>query len=157
MASEEKNQLVSQSVQQVDTYYVRGDEFSVQGSGSDKIPAGKPHGYAEGHNELATAPEGNRNLEDDGDMTPSVWGKGGKTWAVEVNKGEANSSADSVSYVNSVNCVTGQMDGGEKSVIGETSDMNVHIPATQGKVTPGVSTRGVGSASVGVGNTSKSK
>lgn len=152
--ADEKNKLIDQSITQVDNYYIRGDDFPVTGKGSDLIPAGKEHGFAQGHNELVEAPCGNRNLEDSGDQTPSVWGKGGTTWTVETNHGESNSSADSPSFGNSVNFVTGKMDGYEERVspIGNVADMNVHIPEGKGKPSPGVKTKGVGSASVGVEN-----
>lgn len=137
----EKNKLVPLNPSQVDNYNATGADFPVSGKGSDLIPAGKPHGYAEGKNQLVEAPCGNRNLEDDGDQTPSVWGKGGKTWTVETNRGEGNGAASSVSYMNSVDLVSGMMDGGDPSPIGEVTDMNVHIPAGSGKPPVGIGTR----------------
>jgi len=124
----EKNKLVPLNPSQVDNYNATGADFPSTGKGSDLIPAGKPHGYAEGKNELVKAPCGNRNLEDDGDLTPSVWGKGGKAFSVETNRGESNSSAESMSIMNSVNLSTGMMDGGSSTKVGEIVDMNVHIP-----------------------------
>jgi hypothetical protein len=124
----EKNKLVPLNPSQVDNYNATGADFPSTGKGSDLIPSGKPYGYAEGKDKLVDAPEGNRNLEDSGDMTPSVWGKGGKAFTVQTNSGESNSSASSVSYMNSVNLVTGMMDGGSPTKVGEVVDMNVRIP-----------------------------
>jgi len=156
MASEEKNALVSQSIQQVDSYYVRGDEFVVGGKGSDVVVTSKPHGWAEGHNELVEAACDNAALESDGDMTPSVWGKGGKAFPVETNRGEGNGPASSMTYMGGVDCVTGMTTGGDPSPVGEVTDMNVHIPAGRGKASPGTGNKPVGSASVGAGVTKTS-
>ena len=128
----EKNKLVPLNPNQVDNYNATGGDFPAPTKGSDLIPAGKPHGYAEGKNELVEAPCGNRNLEDSGDLTPSVWGKGGTTWTVQANKGEGSESATSVSYMNSVDLVSGLMDGGDPSPVGEITDMNVKMPPARG-------------------------
>lgn len=153
MADEQiaKNKLVDQTPTQVDNYYVRGGDFPVSGKGSDLIPAGKPYGFSQGHNELVEAPEGNRNLEDDGDQTPSVWGKGGKAWTVETNRGESNSAASDANIMNGVDFVSGKFTGGDASPVGEVVDMNVHIPAGHGKPSAGVSAR-TGNAPVGLKN-----
>jgi hypothetical protein len=125
----EKNKLVPLNNDQVDVYNANGRDFPVSGSSSDLIPAGKPVGWAEGQNKLVDAPAGNRNLEDSGDITPSVWGKGGKTWNVKKNSGESNVAAVAASIPNSVNLQTGIMDGGDPTPVKEIQDLNVHIPA----------------------------
>jgi hypothetical protein len=129
MASDEHNKLVDQTMTQVDPYRVRGTDFPAADKPAPQVPANYPHGFSQGHNELVEAPCGNRNLEDSGDQTPSVWGKGGKTWTVETNRGEGSEAATSMSYMNSVNLVSGMMDGGSPTPVGEVTDMNVHIPA----------------------------
>ncbi len=108
----EKNKLVPLNPNQVDNYNATGGDFPAPTKGSDLIPAGKPHGYA--------------------DLTPSVWGKGGTTWTVQANKGEGSESATSVSYMNSVDLVSGLMDGGDPSPVGEIVDLNVKMPPARG-------------------------
>lgn len=48
--------------------------------------------------------ESPRNCEDSGDMTPSVWGKGGTKFAVS----QANEGSSGVSFSEGVDLVTGK-------------------------------------------------
>ena len=103
-----KDELISQSMEQVDNYKVRPESFPMKGV--------KPVGMAEGKDKLSDAPDCPRTLEDSGwgpsgAGTPSVWGKGGTHFKVETNKGESEEGSPSkVTAPRSVNFETGQIE-----------------------------------------------
>ena len=102
MAKDSKNSLIDQSATQVDNYEVKPESFPSGG--------GQKHGaMAEGANRLSKAPCSPSQLEDDGDLTPSVWGKGGKAFSVEKNKGEGDSAPSKMSIKASVDFASGQI------------------------------------------------
>jgi len=114
-----KDELVSLGANQTNPYDAKASDF--------KSPGGRKHGEAEGQNALVPQNEnqdGPRNAEDDGDMTPSVWGKGGKQFPV----GRADSGSTSVSIPESVDLATGKISGGHKVTrVGEVPDKLVSI------------------------------
>jgi hypothetical protein len=113
----------------------RGGDWTVGGKGvAGNEQSGREAGFMEGLNELAKAPCGNRNLEDDGDMTPSVWGKGGKAFPVKTNDGESETSAVSkasdMAFFPGVNLESGAlMPAGAQTRVKETVDYATHIPS----------------------------
>ena len=106
------DEMVSQSIEQKDPYRAKASDFPYKSHVSVDAQSGLPHGTAEGKDKLATSMcESPRQLESDGDLTPSVWGKGGKAFKVETNGGESDDSSPSkVSIPHSVNFVTGQVE-----------------------------------------------
>jgi len=100
-----KDELVNIGANQTNPYDAKASDF--------KSPGGKKAGSSEGHNDLLEQggnQEGPRNAEDDGDMTPSVWGKGGKQFPV----GRANEGSTSVAIPETVGLATGKIGGGHK-------------------------------------------
>ncbi len=131
----EKDSLVPQGGNLSSPRNARGADWTVGGKGvAGNEQSGREAGFMEGLNELAKAPCGNRNLEDDGDMTPSVWGKGGKAFPVKINDGESETSAVSkasdMAFFPGVDLATGKlMPAHEQTRVKETVDYCTHIPS----------------------------
>lgn len=133
--SADHDELIALGDFQKDPYRTRGTDWTVGGKGvAGNEQSGREAGFSEGMDELATAPCGNRNLEDSGDMTPSVWGKGGKTWTVSQNDGESGtdgvSKPQGISVMPQVDLLTGKfVNAGPATRVGEIVDVNTHIPS----------------------------
>ena len=94
------DEMVSQSMEQVDNYMVKPESFPAKG--------GLAKGYTENANKIGMGVSSPSYLEDNGDLTPSVWGKGGKAFKVETSKGESDEGSPSkVSIDCSVDLKTG--------------------------------------------------
>ena len=121
-----KDQMVDMPV---DQYRVRGSDFPNHGGTG---PGSKP-----GHDDLT--PESSlqkypRYNADDGDGdsgagTPAVWGKEGKGFSVERNKGEASESAKDMSIAESVDLMSGQISakGYKATPNGEVEEAKVSL------------------------------
>ena len=109
--ADSKNKMVDQSIEQVDNYKVKPESFSYKSHASRDAQSGLPHGTAEGKDKMASGIcESPANLEDSGDMTPAVWGKGGKAFTVQTSKGESDEGSPSkVSMDCGVDFETGQV------------------------------------------------
>lgn len=119
--SSEQNKLVSQPMEQRDSYRVRGADFPVK-SVKAVSGAGGSKGDAEGSNKLvpqSTEQRGPRFNAGDG---PAEWGREGKQFSVSVNKGESDESPSSVSIPESINCATGKIEGGKAPKVGGAFD-----------------------------------
>lgn len=102
--SKEKNSLVPLSPSEIDSYRVKGSDFPA--------PKGPKAGEMSGQDELvmqSTNQMSPRSAEGEGADGPSVWGKGGTEFKVEMNKGEGGEPSVAVSIGCGVDFKSGQI------------------------------------------------
>lgn len=135
-SSGEHDKLIPETLEQKDPYRAKGSDFPVKNVMARHGQSGS-HGTAEGMDALAHQSEtqcGVRHNEDGGagehgSGTPSEWGKGGKQFTVEVNKGESEEEGKETSIPESVNLMTGYLEGGSRTRVQEVPQYNVKIPS----------------------------
>jgi hypothetical protein len=103
------DELVNLGENQGSPYLAKASDF--------KSPGGGKHGESSGHNELAAQTsnqQGPGRPEDSGDMTPSVWGKGGTEFPA--GKAKGGEAGTDVSGRETVDLSTGEIHcGGHKA------------------------------------------
>jgi hypothetical protein len=122
----EKNEMVSLNEAQKDPYKAKGSDFSVKNVRSEPFQSGGSKGMAEGKDELvklSSGQQGPRRTQDEGDLTPSKWGKG------DFSIGKNDEGGSSVSFDDSVDLVSGKIicKGYKPSVVGEVPQCGVKL------------------------------
>lgn len=135
----EHDEMVKQTIQQVDTYHAKPSEFPIKGGGGGKSVSDQSsggHGSSSGHDEMTHASCGPRHLQDGGPGasgagTPSIWGHEASVGPIEKNSGEGGSDGlSTVSTPETVNLVTGHIEvaGYSATPVHETPEKHTPIP-----------------------------
>jgi hypothetical protein len=143
-APDAKDSLVPQVLEQRDPYKAKPTDFPVKNVMAATGQSGA-HGFAEGHNELASYTEnqcGPRFAEDDGmgqhgSGTPVPGNRGERVAAnfpIKINDGEGSSDTTEMGIAVSVNLMTGRIEGGSVSRVYEVPQHDLHIPPPMKKI-----------------------
>jgi hypothetical protein len=132
-----QDDLVPLTAPEMDTYRVRGDDFPFTFKTPEDSSGGSQGAGLEQQDKLCPEKElqvyPRYNADDgageSGAGTPSVWGKEGKGFTVEKNKGEGDEPAKAMTIAEGVDLVTGKLTcaGYKETVVDETPEASVSI------------------------------
>jgi len=132
-----QDELVPLTAPEMDTYRVRGSDFPFTFKTPEDSSGGSQGAGLEQQDKLvpeSSLQEMPRHNADDGPGssgagTPSVWGKEGKGFSVEKNKGEGDMAATAVSIAEGVDFIGGQITckGYSKTPKDEVAEATVSI------------------------------